>query len=82
MPYGHGVAPSDVSPNSRRSAKSQRPYSADVNQLFALNEDTRSSSGGSFKKGIQTFKLTHKMVDSLPFILELMVLDQSSQITI
>jgi len=51
MPYGHGVAPSDVSPNSRRSAKSQRPYSADVNQLFALNEDTRSSSGGSFKKG-------------------------------
>ena len=57
MPYGHGVAPSDVSPNSRRSAKSQRPYSADVNQLFALNEDTRSSSGGSFKKGIQTFKI-------------------------
>ena len=51
-------APSDVSPNSRRSGKSQRPYSADVNQLFAVNEDSRSSctgsGGASFKKGINT----------------------------
>ena len=55
MPYG-GVAPSDVSPNSRRSVKSQRPYSADVNQLFAVSEgSTRSSGGSSFKKGKQIF---------------------------
>ena len=39
----------DISPKSRRSGKSQRPYSADVNQLCALEEDSRSNA--SFKKG-------------------------------
>ena len=39
----------DISPKSRRSGKSQRPYSADVNQLCALEEDARSNA--SFKKG-------------------------------
>jgi hypothetical protein len=57
-PYG-GVSPQgsqnfDISPKSRRSAKSQRPFSADVNQLFAVEEDERSnhSGGSAFKKGI------------------------------
>lgn len=44
----------DISPKSRRSAKSQRPYSADVNQLFSVEEDGYGSparSQSSFKKG-------------------------------
>ena len=60
-------APSDVSPNSRRSGKSQRPYSADVNQLFAVNEDSRSSctgsGGASFKKGIPIYQIFREITN-------------------
>lgn len=48
VPSPHGSQNFDISPKSRRSAKSQRPFSADVNQLFSVEED---SSSGSFKKG-------------------------------
>ena len=50
----------DISPKSRRSGKSQRPYSADVNQLCALEEDARSNA--SFKKG----KLLISYIKELP----------------
>ncbi len=55
-PSPQGSQNFDISPKSRRSVKSQRPYSADVNQLFSVEEDARSHiSNSSFKKGNDFF---------------------------
>ena len=51
VPSSHGSQNFDISPKSRRSGKSQRPYSADVNQLFSVEEDSRSNNNATFKKG-------------------------------